>query len=235
VNNIRTAIHWWLCENCTKNEDVFAPIRSLLGYLFDCANSLYAVLTKEPLPTTASYSAGIKSSGKYGVYIINQLSPRDFFRLRGMLGLVGDMFCIIKTMRNLSDNLDNSTLSSLLDNHLPNLKKYRHARNFFAHFDERIAVAMEEHGVTGELEVRELGIRFTKEAEGCFYLGFCGDTVYYHDKQRDETKPSPKSISLNKCQLADIFSLVTDLYDLVTSHSIHATNYPASKSIYDLN
>jgi len=232
--NITTAIHWWLCENCTEHEDVFARIRSLLGHFFSCANSLHTILAESPLPHVEGYSGGIKSSGKYGVYIINQLSPRNFFYLRGILALVGDIALIIEKIKQLSHELDNNKLSSLLESHLPNMKKYRYARNYFAHFDERISGNMKKHGVTGELEVPELGIKFTEDAEACFYLGFIGDTLYYHDKQRHESKPSPKTLCLNKRDISDIFDLVKDLYNLLTSHTIHAESYPPS-NIYDLD
>jgi len=147
--------------------------------------------------------------------------------------LTGDIALIIERIKQLSHELDNSKLSSLLESHLPNMKKYRYARNYFAHFDERIS-DMKKHGVTGELEVPELGITFTEDAEACFYLGFMGDTLYYHDKQFHESKPSPKTLCLNKSDISDIFDLVKDLYNLLTSHDIHAESYPPS-DIYDLD
>jgi hypothetical protein len=232
--DITTAVHWWLCENCTKNKDVFARIRSLLGHFFGCANSLHIILAESPLPHVEGYNAGIRSSGKYSVYIINQLSPRDFFHVRGILALVGDIADIVKKIKQLSYKLDNDKLSSLLELHLPNMKKYRYARNYFAHFDERISGKMKRHGVTGELEVPELGIKFTESAEACFYLGFVGDTLYYHDRQKDELKPSPKTLCLHKRDVSDIFDLVKDLYNLLTSHTMHAESYPPS-NIYDLD
>lgn len=234
MTDITTAIHWWLCENCTEHKGVFAGISSLLGHFFSCANSLHTILAESPLPHLEGYIAGKTSSGKRGVYIINQLSPRDFFYLRGILALVGDIALIIKKMKELSHELDNNMLSSLLESHLPNMKKYRYARNYFAHFDERISSKMEKHGVTGELEVPELGIKFTESAEACFYLGFIGDTLYYHDRQCGESKPSPKTLCLNKRDMSDIFDLVKDLYNLLTSHTIHAKSYPPS-NIYDLD
>jgi len=232
--DITTAIHWWLCENCTEHKDVFAPIDSLLGHFFSCANSLHTILAESSLPHVKGHSARITSSGKRGIYIINQLLPRDFFHLRGILALAGDIAYIVEKIKELSHELDNNMLSSLLDSHLPNMKKYRYARNYFAHFDERISGNMERHGVTGELEIPELGIKFTEDAEACFYLGFIGDTLYYHDRQRHKSKPSPKTLSLNKSDISDIFDLVKDLYNLLTSHTIHAESYPPS-NIYDLD
>jgi hypothetical protein len=148
--------------------------------------------------------------------------------------LAGDIALVIERIKELSHELDNDKLSSLLESHLPNMKKYRYARNYFAHFDERISGNMKEHGVSGELEVPELGIKFTKDAEACFYLGFVGDTLYYHDKQRHEPKPSPKTLCLSKSDISDIFDLVKDLYNLLTSHATHADSY-APSDIYDLD
>lgn len=232
--DISTAIHWWLCENCTEHKDVHARMYSLLGHFFSCANSLHTILAESPLPHLEGHSAGITSGGKRGVYIINQLSPRHFFHLRGILALAGDIALIIEKIKRSSHKLDNNKLSSLLELHLSNMKKYRYARNYFAHFDERISGKMKRHGVTGELEVPELGIKFTESAEACFYLGFIGDTLYYHDRQNDESKPSPKTLCLHKRDVSDIFDLVKDLYNLLTSHAIHAESYPPS-DIYDLD
>lgn len=234
MEKIRGAIHWWLCENCGGNQEVSEQIRPLLEHFFYCANSAYVALEVQPFPTVVGGGVSIRIGGRHNVCIVNKLSAADFFRLRGILALVGDMECIIREVRRLSDSLDNDALSTLLDSHLPNLKKYRYARNFFAHFDERIGVGKDRHGVTGELEVPELGIKFTKEADGCFYLRFQGDTLYYHDMQHGEKRPCAKSISLNSEGLLDIFCLVRDLYDLVTSHSVHATDYPPSESVYSL-
>lgn len=234
---IRSAIYWWLCENCEGDQEARAQIRGLLEHFFYCASSLHDVLKNHPLPTVGGDVERVEISviGKCDVCIVNRLFVEDFFRLRGMLALVGDMVCVIEQVRRLSKRLDNSTLSDLLESHLPNMRRYRYARNFFAHFDERIGKGREKHGVSGKLEIPELDISYAEDAEGCFYLGFAGDTLYYHDRQRGEVKASPKSVSFNKEAMADIFSLVTDLYDLVTSHSIRAGSYAPSKRVYDLS
>lgn len=236
MGEIGNAINWWLSENCRRDPEVFGHVRGLLQHFFHCADSLYAVLQEAALPEVAG-AAGVVSisvGGRYNTCVVNLLSGLDFFRLRGMLALVGDMFCVVRAVRELSDRLDNSNLSSVLDRHQQDLKGYRWARNFFAHLDDRLGAKMGKHGVTGELEIRELGLRFTRDAEECFYLGFAGDTVYFHDRQQGEAKASPKSVSVGKEGMSDVFSLVRDLYDLVTSHSIHAQDYPPSGSVYDL-
>ncbi|MHA1271784.1 MAG: hypothetical protein ACTSPY_18500 [Candidatus Helarchaeota archaeon] len=231
--DIKNAIHWWLSENLKNEKELFGQIRSLLEHFFKLADSLYLILKTQPLPTGKYKPLNMITVG--GVTIINQLPPSDFFRLRGMLALIGDMVLIIKHLRKFSDNLDNNTLTILLDSHLPNMMKYRDARNYFAHFDERIGINRLEHGVNGEFDIQELGIKYKKETKGGFYLAFCGDKIFFHDKQKYEKKSSPKSISFNKKDMSGIFSLVKELYDLLTSHRIHKTNYSPSKLRYNLN
>jgi len=75
--------------------------------------------------------------------------------------------------------------------------------------------------------------KFRKESKSCFYFGIQGGTLYYHDRQPGEKISSPKSFSFSKKDLSDIFLFVTDLYDLVASHSIHATDYISSKQKYN--
>jgi hypothetical protein len=229
------AIHWWLADNCTKNLEVFGKLRALLSHFFYCADSVCLTLKNHPFPAGSTSHGRVVLDGKNNMYFANMLLPSDFLRFRGMLALIGDMCLIIKETQSISASLDNDTLSNLLDKHEPNLQQYRRARNFFAHFDERIGRKMDVHGVTGKLEIPELGLAFGEEAQGCFYLVFSGDSFHYHDKQRGELKASPKSLSLNKDGLSGILDLVRDLYDLITSHTIHARSYPPSSSIYNLD
>lgn len=242
MSNIEGAIHWWLCENCKKNKEAFGEIRSLLTHFYYCANSLYSVRSFFPQPNSSNFIGKNKfgiSSGNKGIYIINNLEPLEFFKLRGILALIGDLVITIRQIDKLSEKLDNNILPKLIKSHLPNLEKYQDARNYFTHFDERIGKGIEKHGVTGELIVTELGLEYTKEAKGCFYLGFIGDTIYYHDKREmgpnKEEYPSPKSLSLNKNNVSEIFDLVKDMYDLFTSHSIQKEEYPLSSLVYDLS
>jgi hypothetical protein len=255
--DIRDAIHWWLSENCTRHVESFVPLEALLVHFFSLADSLYYALREEPVEvigvgrvmtdrriepidkelereelelfgTQAAFSKNI-------ICVVNPLSNKAFFRLMGRLALAGAMFGVVKAMQKLSDRMDGRSLPDVLDSHLPNLEKYRHARNFFMHLDERIGTKMNEHGVTGELEIPEIGVKFSENARGCMYFGFDeNSTVYFHDKPRGETKVSPKSVSFSKRGMSDLFSLVTDLYDLVTSHTAHARDYPPSGTVYDL-
>jgi hypothetical protein len=255
--DIRDAIHWWLSENCTRHVENFVHLEALLGYFFSLADSLYYALKEEPVEVIGVGRVradrqiepidkelervelelfGRKAAcSKNLICVVNPLSDKALFRLMGMLALTGEMICVAKAVRSLSNSLDGRNLSDVLDSHSGNLQKYRRARNFFVHLDDRIGKNMNEHGVTGELEVPEISVKFSENARGCMYFGFDeNSTVYFHDKQRDEAKASPKSVSFNKQGMSDLFSLVTDLYDLVTSHTSHAHNYPPSGTVYDL-
>ena len=257
--NVRDAIRWWLWENCTKDVESFGRLEALLGHFFSVANSLYYALKEEPVEVIGVGHGGgdgpiepidkalerveVELFGrKVGcsrnlVCVVNALSDKAFFRLRGRLALAGDVICVAKAVRKLSDGLDGREFSDLLDRHLPNLRKYQYARDFFTHLDERIGKNINAHGVTGELEVREIGLKFSRDARGCMYFGFDeNSTVYFHDKPKyEKANASPKSVCLSKQGMSDLFSLVRDLYDLVTSHSGHAHVYPRSGMVYDLS
>ncbi len=229
---ISNAIHWWLSENCGDKDEISRQIKPLLSFFYSYVNTLFTVLKTQPLPKAKSSKLGIESNAKYAIYINSFLSPYDFFSLRGILALVGDLYFLLKEIRKLTKELDNQNLFELLDKYLPNLKEFRYTRNYFAHFDERIGKGRGIHGVTGKLDLPEIGIRFREDALNCFYLILTGDKIYYHDKQRFEQKPTQKSISLNKESLQDIFTLARNLYDLMISHSIHPTDYKSSKLLF---
>lgn len=237
MSDIRDAIHWWLSENCTKHIENFMSLRTLLGHFFSLSGSLYYALKVELVKVAGvGYWKGQNWTiigGKHNGVIVNPLSNKDFYRLRAILALAGDMEAIARRLEELSKGLDNTALRDLLASRLPDLKKYRKARNFFAHLEDKIGTKVDTEGVTGELEVPELGLKFSKDAEGCFYFGFSGNTVYFHDKQFKEPKACAKSVSFDIQGMSDMFRLVRDLYDLVTAHTIQAGYYPPSGSIYD--
>jgi hypothetical protein len=256
--DIKDAIHWWLSENCTRHVESFVPLEALLVHFFSLADSLYYALREEPVEVIGvgrmmadrriepidkelervelELFGRSVAPNKNIICIVNPLSDKALFRLMGRLALTGEMILVTKKVKELSKRLNERNLFAVLNNHLPNLKKYSHARNFFMHLDERIGKDINEHGVTGELEVPEIGVKFSEDAKGCMYFGFDENSnVYFHDKPRGKkTKASAKSLSFSKQGMSDLFSLVTDLYDLVTSHTSHAHDYPPSGTVYDL-
>jgi len=256
--DIRDAIHWWLLKNCTRQPEIFVPLEALLVHFFSLSDSLYYALKEEPVEVIGVGRVRKDSPvepidkeaervelelfgrkvacSKNLICVVNPLSDKAFFRLRGRLALVGDVVCFAKEVRKLSDRLDGRNLSDVLDRHLPNLEKYWYVRNFFTHLNRRIGKDINKHGVTGELEVPEIGVKFSEDAEGCMYFGFDeNSTVYFHDRQSRGAKASPKSLSFSKRGMADMFSLVMDLYDLFTSHTSHAHDYLPSGAVYDLS
>lgn len=261
MSDIENAVYWWLLENCTKHIENFVSLEALLTHFFFLSDSLYYALKEEPIEVIggghvmtdrpiepndkALERAELELFGnrvacnKNLIIIVNPLSDKAFFRLRGRLAVVGDLLHVVEALRKLGHRLDNKNLSRVLDSRWDGLEKYRYARNFFAHLDERIGKNINEHGVTGELEVPEISVKFSKDAEGCMYFGFDGNgTMYFHDKHDRYSKGAkacPKSVSFDKWGMGDVFSLVMDLYDLVASHTIYAHDYPPSGTVYDLS
>ena len=195
MNGIQDSIHWWLSENCTKDSAIFSRLRSLAQHFFYCAEALCPMIDEDPLPTPIKKGILINSSGTNGVYFVNPPDPATFFKIRGILSLAGDMVLLQRAIRQISGRLDNKSLSDLIDKHEPSIVTLHAARHFFTHFDERIGQNIDEHGVSGELEIKELSIVFRQETKGCFYLGFKDNMVFFHDKQRYETIPTPKASS----------------------------------------
>jgi len=75
MKEIGNAIHWWLCENCRRDQEVFRQTRGLLEYFFHCADSLYSASQRAGLPE-AKDAAGAMStliSGRRNVVIVNRL------------------------------------------------------------------------------------------------------------------------------------------------------------------
>ncbi|MHA1329190.1 MAG: hypothetical protein ACTSRH_18020 [Promethearchaeota archaeon] len=68
---------------------------------------------------------GIKSNGKLGILIHNQLSPYDFFHIRGILALLGDLCLILKEVKKLRLKLDINNLYNKIKEYLPKFKDLR--------------------------------------------------------------------------------------------------------------
>lgn len=261
MSDIKDAIHWWLCENCKKHIENFASLAALLRHFFSLSDSLYYALKEEPFEVIGGGRVGTGRPiepidkeldrvelelfgmkiphNKRLVLVVNPLTAKDFFRLRGTVALVGDITHIVDQLRRLGESLDggrDNELIKTLDCHSAKLEKYRYVRNFFVHLDNRMGEGMKIHGVTGELEIPELGLKFSKDAEECFYLGFAADgTVCFHDKHKRGARACPKSVCFSRQGMSDVFDLVKDLYDLVTSRSVHAQSYPPGESVYRLS
>jgi hypothetical protein len=168
--NIEEAIHWWSSETSSLHPHAFPRLRALFDHFFYCANSLYPLVKVDQEPAAVGKGILIDSSGTNGIYFINKPSGSEYAKIRGILSLVGDMVLLIRAIRGLSDKLDTRTISVVIDRHEHDLRQLHSARHFFTHFDERIGNGIDAHGVTGELEVKDLRLVFRKEAKGCFYL-----------------------------------------------------------------
>lgn len=234
---ISVAINWWLCDNdIPKGDQSFSNLRALLIQLFKYAISLHETLKNNPLPSIKIQTAGHEIGGKGAIIFISEINPYDFFRLRGILAIIGDMYIFLKEIKEFSKNLKNQDLFNLISNWLPSINKYRYARNFFAHLDERIGKKRYLHGVTGALKIPELGLEFTSTAEGCFYFGVSNNTVFFHDKQINEEEPTPKKISFGGDEMNKFFHQIRKIYNLLISHKTHEDlyAYPRAEELFGL-
>ncbi len=236
INLIGTAIHWWLCENCTEKEDKFSQVRALLSEFYYYAFSLHEIIKEKGFSPIERINSSITSSGKGGIYFINQLEPLQFSKLRSIIALMGDISYFFIQLKELSKDLDNKSLYNTLDKYSLLNDEYRKVRIYFTHLNARIGKDRDLHGVTGALEIQDLGLKFKNGAQGCFYLGFCGDKVFFHDQQDKGLPASPKCVSFGKNEMRSFFLLFKEVYELLVSHKIHSENcnYPASDKIFTL-
>ena len=202
---------------------------------FKYANSLYAVLSKNPLPknkTELNHNyGGIRS------YIFQEnLSPYDFFNFRGIISLIGnDLYYIVNKVMEISKKMQNKSLYKILRKNFNLFYDYRLARNFFAHMDDRLNKP-EVHGLDYEYEIPELKVKFEESAENIFYIIFGKEHLYYHDKDINELVSTPKKICLSMNRMNEIFELFREIYRLLITHTTQANifNYPESDTIFKL-
>ena len=164
------------------------------------------------------------------------MEPQQFSKLRSIIALIGDISYFFIQLKELSKDLDNKSLYNILDKYTSLINEYRRVRIYFTHLNARIGKDRDLHGVTGALEIQDLGLKFKNGARGCFYLGYCGDKVFFHDRQDKGLPACPKCISFGKNEMLSFFSLFKEIYELLVSHKIHSDNYnyPASDKIFTL-
>ena len=231
---ITQASHWWLCENCTKKKEIFSQVRALLNEFYYYAFSLNEIIKEKGFSSVETINSSIKSSGKGGIYFINQLEPLQFSKLRSIIALIGDISYFFIQLKELSKDLDNKSLYNILDKYSSLIDEYRKVRIYFTHLNARIGKDRDLHGVTGALEIQDLGLKFKTGARGCFYLGYCGDKIFFHDRQDKGLPASPKCVSFGKNKMESFFSLIKEVYELIISHKTHSNNYnyPSSDKLF---
>jgi len=102
TNLITGAINWWLCENCTEKKEIFSQVRALLYEFYYYACSLNEIIKDKGFSSIETINSGIESSGKGGMYFINQLEPLQFSKLRSIIAFIGDICYLFIQLKELS-------------------------------------------------------------------------------------------------------------------------------------
>jgi len=215
-NHISTAGHWWRAEN-----NVDAQAYPLLLFLFRTLDALYADVQRFPQQWAGDKPMGIRSGGKYGMYIGLSLSPDSFALLRAAIALQGDSYFIGKRLESLNVGGALKAISQLVQE----LERFRELRNFFSHLDERIA-NLDEHGITGTVKTN-CGIEYDS-AYGCFHLVLVGNVLHFSNKG------APAEADVSKTSFLRLLQSSRSIYEELTAHKIHKPTggYPAAETIY---
>jgi len=235
-------IHWWFAENYSYNNqesiigldedeiiirrNKISQIRVLINQSFYLASCLYQIIRDKGFSTRINYTPGSRvGNGKNPTYFINQMEPLKFAKLRSIIALSGDITYIMIQVKNLSLEVDIQTIYNIIESSYHILNNYREVRIFLTHINSRLGMDRCLHGVSGELDIPEIGLRFGPNAECAFYLGFNGDKMCFHDAQSKNQPASPKIVSFERDSLNEFFYLFRNLYALFITHSIHIEEF----------
>ena len=216
-------IHWWFAENysarnqesvASLNEDEIrvrrnkiSQIRVLLNQSYYLASSLYQIIRDKGFSTRINSTPGSNlENGKNPTTFINQIEPLQFAKLRSIIALLGDIIHIVRHVEKLCKEIGIQAIVNIIENSFQILNNYRLVRNFLTHIDERLGNNRCLHGVSRELDIPDIGLRFGPEAECAFYLGYNGDRIYFHDAQPRNQPASPKNVSFERESLNVLFS-----------------------------
>ena len=235
-------IHWWFAENYSnKNQESIASlnedeirvrknkinqIRVLINQSFYLASSLYQIIREKGFSTRINSTPGnIIENGKYPTTFINQIEPLQFAKLRSIIALLGDITYIMIQVKELCLEIDIQAIVDIIENSYHILNDYRKVRVFLTHINSRLGIDRCLHGVSGELDIPDIGLKFGSEAECAFFLGYNGDRIYFHDTQTKNQPASPKTVSFERESLNEFFNLFRNLYGLFISHSFHSEEF----------
>ncbi len=239
---IMERIHWWFAENYSYNNqegivglyeneirvrrNKISQIRVLINQSFYLASCLYQIIRDKGFSMRKNSTPGnLVGNGKNPTYFINQIEPLEFAKLRSIIALSCDITYIMNQVKSLCLEIDIQTIYNIIESSYHILNDYREVRNFFTHINSRLGIDRCLHGVSGELDIPGIGLRFGPETECAFYLGYNGDRIYFHDAQTKNQPASPKIVSFERESLNEFFNLFRNLYGLFISHSIHAEEF----------
>ncbi|MFB8328074.1 hypothetical protein ACWGJ1_10640 [Bacillus wiedmannii] len=218
-NELKDATHWWFVE---RRKDSFnESMYTLLPFIFQSLDALYITTRDIPTEWTKNKSLRGRVSGNRSKKIILPNSALDYIKLRSSLSFVSDLHLLLKAL------IKEGNLMELEEpiKHLYNeVDKFRDVRNFFTHLDDRL-LNFEKHGVSGKTTTN-CGIEYGEDAVDCFHLVLLGNKIHF-----TEYKKSLEA-EVGRDAFNAIFRSCSGIYEVLTNHRIHATNYKSFKEIY---
>ncbi len=217
-DDVETAVHWWFAE---RNSICSPRIRYLIPEIIKNVQSLYYGLGNFDNPLNPNISFSIHSDGKNCYYFNLPITPQKYFYLRGVIALLSDIYFLAEILIN-DNNLQE--LEKPLKNLYAETNKFREARNFFTHLNERLSNTT-KHGITGELSTN-CGINYGSSAIGCFHLILIGNILHFTNYGKAE------EIDLSRESFEPIFEATKEIYKVITSHSVHEHSYESPDKLF---
>lgn len=215
---IYRSTHLWWAERDSRGVD--ANIRAILPFLFKTVDSLYLVTRTFP-DVLLKEKTGKSVIGGRNTILIGLSVPADIYaNIRCALSLVGDVYC-------LADQLTKGTLLELakpIEQLRNEALRFRDARNFFTHLDERLG-NLSKHGVSGKAATK-CEVYYEASAHNCFHLILSGNVLHFTNRKR------PVEAEIGKSAYAPVFATARLLYAEVISHKVHAMEYPLPQELY---
>ncbi|WP_158738617.1 hypothetical protein [Alteribacillus sp. YIM 98480] len=218
--NVNLAIHWWENENLNSSNN--NNIKTTIPWLFKTGGALFKsirYLTTGEIENVTS----IQMAGENNVVINLEISPSEYFQLRGILAMTADLYRISTAL----GKQDTGKLKTHLNKVKRYSNKFRDLRNFFEHIDSRL-INLDQHGISGETTT-DCGIHYSPDTKNCFHLVFDGTSFHFSDEKK------AKKRSFTTKNFIPIFEGLEGLYDEITSHKIHETKYPRFTDYYNYN
>ena len=203
-------IHWWFAENYSyKNQESIASlnedeikvrnnkinqIRVLLDQSFYLASSLYQIIREKGFSTGNSTPGRYRINSKNSTIFINQIEPLQFAKLRSIIALLGDITYIMFQVKDLCLDTDIQVIFDIIENSYHILNDYRKVRVFLTHINSRLGIDRCLHGVSGELDIPDIGLKFGSEAECAFFLVYIGHKLYFIVDKTKKKHHSPKHV-----------------------------------------
>ena len=233
IGKIANATHWWVAER-NFNDMGHGDLNGVMPLLFKTFKAIHLIYREmgsswTRLKRYEKWHLG----GKNGldIKIPHFISDRKYLMFRSLLSLVGDIYNLLTTLKRH----DLCELNEPIKNLYEEVQKYRPARNFYTHMNERLCKydnGIRIHGVEGPL-MGANGAEYKDGSAGNIHASIMGNTFYFSERENPSpTKEHDKAIKgvlkekrISNEEVEKMFELLQPIYIEMTSHKLHSENY----------